>query len=201
MQHCEMESWQFSCLMKSITGCGWAVCHRIQSWNECDLTRKGLTELVNSSWILNNSKLGSQHGRKASRGFEPRSLDSESRVLTVTPRGHTLKGHFSPWIAIGINVCLIEDTAVFACGNYTAANFVFSWSNAQTALADLCFNGILKQEHTSHNMHQELYRNGHTGDWTQGLPHAERVWYHYTMCPMQECISFNPVCKQMSLEF
>ena len=25
--------------------------------------------------------------RKASRGFEPRSLDSESRVLTVTPRG------------------------------------------------------------------------------------------------------------------
>ena len=28
------------------------------------------------------------HGcAKASRGFEPRSLDSESRVLTVTPRG------------------------------------------------------------------------------------------------------------------
>ena len=27
-------------------------------------------------------------GAKASRGFEPRSLDSESRVLTVTPRGH-----------------------------------------------------------------------------------------------------------------
>ena len=25
--------------------------------------------------------------KKASRGFEPRSLDSESRVLTVTPRG------------------------------------------------------------------------------------------------------------------
>ena len=27
---------------------------------------------------------------EASRGFEPRSLDSESRVLTVTPRGHML---------------------------------------------------------------------------------------------------------------
>ena len=27
-------------------------------------------------------------GAEASRGFEPRSLDSESRVLTVTPRGH-----------------------------------------------------------------------------------------------------------------
>ena len=25
---------------------------------------------------------------KASRGFEPRSLDSESRVPTITPRGH-----------------------------------------------------------------------------------------------------------------
>jgi hypothetical protein len=27
---------------------------------------------------------------KASRGFEPRSLDSESRVLTVTPRGQVV---------------------------------------------------------------------------------------------------------------
>ena len=27
-------------------------------------------------------------GKEASRGFEPRSLDSESRVLTITPRGH-----------------------------------------------------------------------------------------------------------------
>ena len=23
------------------------------------------------------------------------------------------------------------------------------------------------------------------GDWAQGLPHAERVWYHYTNCPLQ----------------
>ena len=30
--------------------------------------------------------------QKASRGFEPRSLDSESRVLTVTPRGQMLRG-------------------------------------------------------------------------------------------------------------
>ena len=27
---------------------------------------------------------------KASRGFEPRSLDSESRVLTTTPRGQPI---------------------------------------------------------------------------------------------------------------
>ena len=26
--------------------------------------------------------------------------------------------------------------------------------------------------------------NGHTGIWTQGLPHAKRMWYHYTMCPL-----------------
>ena len=26
--------------------------------------------------------------------------------------------------------------------------------------------------------------NGHTGIWTQGLPHAKRMWYHYTMCPI-----------------
>ena len=30
-------------------------------------------------------------GLKASRGFEPRSLDSESRVLTVTPRGQVIE--------------------------------------------------------------------------------------------------------------
>ena len=32
--------------------------------------------------------------KEASRGFEPRSLDSESRVLTVTPRGHVMNWHF-----------------------------------------------------------------------------------------------------------
>ena len=34
-------------------------------------------------------RIGIVH-EKASRGFEPRSLDSESRVLTVTPRGQML---------------------------------------------------------------------------------------------------------------
>ena len=29
--------------------------------------------------------------QQASRGFEPQSLDSESRVLAVTPRGHPLR--------------------------------------------------------------------------------------------------------------
>ena len=29
-----------------------------------------------------------------------------------------------------------------------------------------------------------LAENGHTGIWTQGLPHAKRMWYHYTMCPV-----------------
>ena len=26
-------------------------------------------------------------------------------------------------------------------------------------------------------------KSGHAGIWAQGLPHAERVWYHYTTCP------------------
>ena len=24
------------------------------------------------------------------------------------------------------------------------------------------------------------------GDWAQGLPHAEQVWYHYTTCPLAD---------------
>jgi hypothetical protein len=41
-------------------------------------------------------------GRKASRRFEPRSLDSESRVLTVTPRGPLL----SEGVACFLGNCL-----------------------------------------------------------------------------------------------
>ena len=33
--------------------------------------------------------------KEASRGFEPRSLDSESRVLTVTPRGQVARRRFA----------------------------------------------------------------------------------------------------------
>ena len=39
-----------------------------------------------SGWRLDAHRRGT--GKEASRGFEPRSLDSESRVLTITPRGH-----------------------------------------------------------------------------------------------------------------
>ena len=37
-------------------------------------------------WMLRT--MGGGTGKEASRGFEPRSLDSESRVLAVTPRSH-----------------------------------------------------------------------------------------------------------------
>ena len=39
---------------------------------------------------IRNEEYRSSAGKEASRGFEPRSLDSESRVLTVTPRGQLL---------------------------------------------------------------------------------------------------------------
>ena len=28
--------------------------------------------------------------------------------------------------------------------------------------------------------------HGQSGDWAQGLPHAERVWYHCTNCPLEK---------------
>ena len=35
--------------------------------------------------------------------------------------------------------------------------------------------------------------HGHTGDRTQGLPHAKRVFYHYTMCPVDNILNLqNP---------
>ena len=40
------------------------------------------------------SRAVAQCHKEASRGFEPRSLDSESRVLTVTPRGQVARNQF-----------------------------------------------------------------------------------------------------------
>ena len=50
---------------------------------------------------------------KASRGFESRSLDSESRVLTVTPRGHMLKSRKD----MGHNTSLIARAAQAVTGS------------------------------------------------------------------------------------
>ena len=33
---------------------------------------------------------------------------------------------------------------------------------------------------------EDVPEYGHTGIWTQGLPHAKQMWYHYTMCPWEE---------------
>ena len=44
--------------------------------------------------------------KEASRGFEPRSLDSESRVLTVTPRGQLL---VDPDISFGASLSNWKD--------------------------------------------------------------------------------------------
>ena len=40
--------------------------------------------------------------------------------------------------------------------------------------------------HKMHGKHMLLHESiyGRTGDLTQGLPHAKRVWYHYTTCPI-----------------
>ena len=40
-----------------------------------------------------------ENHHEVSRGFEPRSLDSESRVLTITPRDHL--GDYAAWISTG----------------------------------------------------------------------------------------------------
>ena len=47
--------------------------------------------------------LGPPAKKEASRGFEPRSLDSESRVLTVTPRGRLT--HTQPGAVCGASSC------------------------------------------------------------------------------------------------
>ena len=77
-----------------------------------------------------------------------------------------------------------------ACQNERCRNFAacFTWRNARDGLQKQVEAG---REDTYNTMHRGKFINGHTGDWTQGLPHAERVWYHYTMCPMKECFSIN----------
>ena len=52
------------------------------------------------------------------------------------------------------------------------------WRDLQ--IAGLRTELIRTQTHSHTQTHN---RGGQSGDWTQGLPHAERVWYHYTNCP------------------
>ena len=52
------------------------------------------------------------------------------------------------------------------------------WRDLQ--IAGLRTELIRTQTHCHTQPHN---RNGQSGDWTQGLPHAKRVWYHYTNCP------------------
>ena len=51
-------------------------------------------------------RLAEDTAKEASRGFEPRSLDSESRVLTVTPRGQLL---VVPDISFGASLSNCKD--------------------------------------------------------------------------------------------
>ena len=59
-----------------------ASCARLRDWQHtpltCDRVRPLRDQTTQKAW------------QEASRGFEPRSLDSESRVLTVTPRGQVM---------------------------------------------------------------------------------------------------------------
>ena len=60
-------------------------------------------------WMLQWMVLGrAREGmeKEASRGFEPRSLDSESRVLTVTPRGHVVEFE-SQKMSMDIGICCL----------------------------------------------------------------------------------------------
>ena len=59
--------------------------------------RKALGSIpsVSTAYSLYGTGLSHFCAKEASRGFETRSLDSESRVLTVTPRGHLLRSRFA----------------------------------------------------------------------------------------------------------
>jgi hypothetical protein len=55
-----------------------------------------------------------RYWQKASRGFEPRSLDSESKVLTVTPRGQLKLAAFCAPThagAVGVQTCCADRPA------------------------------------------------------------------------------------------
>ena len=60
---------------------------------------------------------------------------------------------------------------------------VQSW-NMHSAVESLNPSLIACMDIRHPNLWESEY--GHTGIWTQGLPHAKRMWYHYTMCPDDE---------------
>ena len=57
------------------------------AWRRAELAYGSQKNAAENLTVIHNVKVLAYETRivKASRGFEPRSLDSESRVLTVTP--------------------------------------------------------------------------------------------------------------------
>ena len=64
-------------------------------------------------------------------------------------------------------------------------------SNESILLAVLCKHGHTGDERI---LLAVLCKHGQTGDWAQDLPHAERMWYDYTMCPFQTVWVADSLC-------
>ena len=82
---------------------------------------------------------------KASRGFEPRSLDSESRVLTVTPRGQLCTCRHGKLQGLAVNSphhhMQVDTSAVDPTGGHGSSISSPAHSMATTCMANRCLCG------------------------------------------------------------
>ena len=72
-------------------------------------------------------------------------------------------------------------------------------SNMHSAVESLNPSLIASMDIRHPNLLESEY--GHTGIWTQGLPHAKRMWYHYTMCPVEICTDGSHLSNIVSHSF
>ena len=125
---------------------------------------------------------------EASRGFEPRSLDSESRVLTVTPRGH-IHSKATPLQSIHEHVISIitHRFAIFAQPPL--------WDMILPSIPYSCQSRVFSP-HGGIPPHMGVWRNGSASD------SRSEGWEFESLCPhlhLYACLTFASHVQSSSI--
>ena len=169
-QHCEMESWQFSCLMKGTTGCGWAVYHK----------NKLVAIAFTFTLQMCNPKLTWQHNTKqrglariwtAIAGFRVQSANRyttrpcyDSTFLAVISTSICIWVRRSGLLTCRSGACQIEQAAAIWC---------CCWISPHTSLGEmlgLCWLGSAskvirsrQRRHLQYNASKQIQKWTHWG--------------------------------------
>ena len=134
-----------------------------------------------------NSPLSYKVSRSASQGAH-QAARKPGPEISLCPQKDGCATNTKPWLSqadrLGPQATTVPGRTCF-CNYATPRDPVSLMKAARLNLEKVarpsshsCLWGILRPL-----LGARIPVHGHAGDWVQGLPHAERMRYHYTMCP------------------